>query len=99
MSKFQSRPLVDLTGTGQNAGIRVDDLETADMWVTNTFVGTLQMQVSPDNVNWIDEGSPVTAPARINIPVAAKYVRGDCTAFTSGDISMDVTGVDEDRLG
>ena len=99
MPSFQTRALADLGGTGQNAGVHVGDLETADVWVVGTFVGTLQVQVSPDGTNWVNEGSALTAPGKISIPKAAKQVRGDCTAYTSGTIEMVVTGVDDDLKG
>jgi hypothetical protein len=99
MGAFKSRALADLSGTGQNAAVDVSDLETCAMWVSGTFVGTLQMQISADGSSWVNEGSPVTAAAKIDIPATAHYVRGDCTAHTSGDIVMNITGIDEDRLG
>lgn len=99
MSKFQTRAAADLTATGQNAGVEVSDLETAHYWVVGTFVGTLQVQISPDGTNWVNEGSALTAPGYVAIPAAAKQVRGDCTAYTSGTIEGVITGVDEDRLG
>jgi len=99
MGKFSSRPLADLAAVAVNAGINVSDLETADMWVTGTFVATAQVQLSPDNVSWIDEGAALTAPGRVSIPKAAKFVRVSCTAYTSGTVESDVTGVDDDQLG
>jgi len=99
MSKFQTRVLADLAAVAQNAGVQVGDLETADVWIVGTFAGTLQVQVSPDNVNWVNEGAALTAPGKVSIPAAAQFVRGDCTSYTSGTISMVVTGVDDDRQG
>jgi hypothetical protein len=99
MSKFFTRPAADLGAVAANAGINVSDLETANYWVTGTFVGTLQVQVSPDNVNWVNQGSALTAPGTISIPASAQYVRGNCTAYTSGTISGVVTGVDDDQKG
>ncbi len=90
------RPLADLTGTGQNAGIVVNDLETAAIWIVGTFVATAQVQISPDGTNWVDEGAALTAPGRVSIPADANQVRVDCTAYTSGTIESVVTGVDED---
>lgn len=99
MGSFNTKTTADLTGTGQNAGVDVSDLETASYWVFGTFVGTVQMQVSPDGTNWVDEGSPVSAAARISIPQEAKQARLDCTAYTSGTIESAITGIDDDRLG
>ena len=99
MSKWQSRPLADLTGTGQNAGVEVSDLESSAVWIVGTFVGTAQMQVSPDGTNWVDEGAALTTPGKVAVPDYVKQVRVDCTAYTSGTIESLVTGIDEDRKG
>lgn len=99
MAQFESRAMVALGSVTTNAGINVQDLETSQMWVTGTFVGTVKLQVSPDNVAWVDSGSPVTAPALIAIPEGVGYVRLNCTAYTSGSIVGIVTGFDEDLKG
>jgi len=99
MSKQQTRPLADLTSQAANVGVQCGDLEVAAMWVVGTFVGTWQMQISPDNTNWIDEGSSDTVPGRVVIPADAQFARIDVTAFTSGTFESLITGVDEDRLG
>jgi hypothetical protein len=98
-SKFQSRPLADLAAVAANAGVQVGDLETSALWVVGTFVGTAQVQISPDNVNWVDEGAALTTPGRVSIPGDAQFVRVNVTAYTSGTVESVVTGVDEDRLG
>jgi len=99
MSAFQSRAAADLTGTGQNAGVEVSDMESGFYWVVGTFVGTVQVQVSPDGTNWVNEGSALTVPGKIAMPAGTKQMRADCTAFTSGTIEGVVTGRDDDRLG
>ncbi len=96
MGSFESRVMANLTSVAANAGVNVSDLESAVVWVVGTFVGTVKLQVSPDNTNWVDSGSSVTAPAMIAIPDGAKYARLNCTAYTSGTISGVITGRDED---
>jgi len=99
MSRFQARPLADITSQAANAGVEVSDFESATAWVLGTFVGTVQMQISPDGTNWVNSGSAVTAVATIAIPDTAKQVRFDCTAYTSGTIEGVVTGRDVERRG
>jgi hypothetical protein len=99
MAQTKSRDLADLTGTGQNAGVNTSDLESATIWVKGTFVGTVQPQESPNNVDWYDVGSPVTAPGRQAMSADALYGRLNCTAYTSGTIEGLITGVDNDLKG
>ncbi len=96
MSKYHTRALADLVATGQNAGITISDLESADMYIFGTFVATVQVQVSPDGTNFVNEGSAVTAGARVALPDTAQQVRLDVTAFTSGTIESAVGGLDTD---
>ena len=101
MSIRSERALADLTGTGQNAAVNVEDLESGSVWVHGTFVGTAQVQVSPRlaSPSWVNEGSALTVPGRIAIPAGTALVRIDCTAFTSGDIESTAAGRDDDRKG
>ncbi len=100
MARQAERALTDLTGTGQNAGVTISDLESSTMWVVGTFVATAQVQVSPDGTNWVNEGSALTAPGRVLLTSEeGKQARIDVTAFTSGTIESIITGKDEDVKG
>ena len=96
MSQTKSRDLADVGSATNNAGVNVSDLESATLWVKGTFVGTVQPEESPNNVDWYAVGSPVTAPGRQVISSDALYVRIDVTAYTSGTVESLVTGVDND---
>jgi antitoxin (DNA-binding transcriptional repressor) of toxin-antitoxin stability system len=55
--------------------------------VTGTFVGTIKVEVSMDGTTWYVLAS-YTAPAVLESTGPWKYVRGNCTAFTSGTITL-----------
>lgn len=96
MPRLQSVTLDDLTSVATTAAVSIASMETKDMYVMGTFVGTCQPQVSPDGTNWLDVGAALTAPAIVALPSGALFARLDCTAYTSGTISSAVTGRDED---
>lgn len=99
MAQQRTVALADLTGTGANAAKSVADFETAHLYVTGTFVGTVVAEVSGDGTNWAPAGAAVTAPAVIALPASASMARLNCTAFTSGTIKSHLAGRDSDRAG
>lgn len=54
------------------------------LYGTGIGTGTYQVQVSPDDTNWFNEGSALTASGFLNSLVKSRFVRFKCTAFTSG---------------
>ena len=52
--------------------------------VGGPFVATVAIQVSMDNVIWATFGAALTAPGTVKIDIPVKFVRANCTAFTSG---------------
>ncbi len=100
MSKsITPRTVADVTGVAASASIRITDLEEASYWVLGTFVATVFVQTSPDDTNWIDLGASFAIPTKTVLPTDARFVRINCTAFTSGDIESQVSGRDNDSKG
>jgi len=88
MSKQRSVALGALTAIAVGTGKDISDGETADVWVSGTFVGTVLVQASPDGTNWVTVANgSLTAPGVVPIPTSAKQVRINCTAYTSGTIT------------
>ena len=98
MATTTSKALADITSQAANAGVNTSEYETANMHVYGTFVATVQVQVSHDNTNWINEGSALTATGKVALPPAL-FSRCNVTAFTSGTIKSVVMGRDDDRKG
>lgn len=59
--------------------------------VVGAFTGTYQLEASPDNINWVIEGAPFTAPV-IRAVVGAPFYRLNCTAFTSAPAGVFLHG-------
>lgn len=55
--------------------------------LSGTFVATIKIQVSMNGTTWYDLAS-YTAPAVLESTGPWKYVRGNCTAFTSGTATL-----------
>ncbi len=71
----------------------VDDYEKMGIYITGTFVATIQLQVSGDGVTFHNEGSPLTAPGKVEITIPCLEVRADVTAFTSGAPAGKIAGL------
>lgn len=92
---------VTLTIPGSvSAGTAVDvsDLVSAVAGIAGTFVATFELMVSFDGVTFSPYGTNLTAPGTWAIPDAAKMVRIDCTAYTSGAATGGLGGVKAARL-
>jgi hypothetical protein len=55
--------------------------------VFGTFVGTVHLEGSNDNINWVSLGS-LTAAGKIANTEPWRYIRGNVSAYTSGAISL-----------
>lgn len=69
---------------------------TSVFLVGGTFVGTVQVEVTPDDgTTWIPlANGAFTAPGSLPIEHALKKVRANCTAWTSGTIKTAIMGKD-----
>lgn len=54
--------------------------------VVGAFIGTYELQASPNAVDWVKEGADITTPV-IRGVLGAPYYRLNCTAFTSAPTS------------
>lgn len=93
------RTVADVTAQAVSGAITISDLDVSSFWVLGTFAGTGQIEVSPDNVNWIAEGATFTVPVKRALPADAVFARLNVTAFTSGAFESQVTGRNNDLKG
>ena len=89
----------DLDAVENGLGVKLDYLEEAAVIVAGTFVATVQVQVSSDNINWANFGAALTATGYVKIDIAAEYVRAIATVYTSGTAKVSLVGRDSDRRG
>lgn len=68
------------------AGVDISEASKVAVYLHGTFVGTVQWQISTDNVNWADTGAAQTAPGVIDVTTPANWIRADVTAYTSGTL-------------
>lgn len=83
MAKFRTVDLNVPASTAASDTLTKTPDAPCSVYVTGTFVATLQLQVSLDGTNWLDNGSAITAPGVLTASVNAPYVRVDVT-YTSG---------------
>ena len=82
------------TAVAAGAGQRTYGYNECGVYVFGTFVQTLQIQVSPDGVEWFDEGSPFTAKGKLTFTVPAMFVRVNVTVHVSGQATVMLVGED-----
>jgi hypothetical protein len=70
---------------GQASGIA---LAQRIVTVTGTFTGTVKLEVSLDNSNYFDLITGITSAQMYVIPDGYRYLRSNCTAYTSGTINV-----------
>ncbi len=79
-----ARLFTSVNVTGQTPKVEIDDLSDVTLFVTGTFVSSLQPQISHDNgTTWLDEGAAITTPGAVEISKSTAAVRLNVT-FTSG---------------
>ena len=75
------------------ASVDISDLDHKCVYLSGTFVATVQFQISADGANWFNEGSALTASGPLEITKPARYLRANTTAFTSGAPIAQVVGI------
>lgn len=75
------------------AACDVSDLERKCVYVSGTFTATVQIQLSADGTNWVNEGTALTTAGNLEITKPARYIRANTTAYTSGTPAALVVGV------
>jgi hypothetical protein len=69
--------------TAQGAAQTVGEWSSFTLFVTGTFVASIQLQISADGTNWADEGAAITAPGNVQITKECMFIRANVT-HTSG---------------
>lgn len=79
------------TSTGAGSVIDVtglDQTKPPTIFFLISGSATIQMQVSPDKVNWVNFGAAITASGEYSLPPAGVYYRPNVTVYGSGTISV-----------
>ena len=76
--------------TGESKAVQVDAGQPAFLQVSGITSATVALQGSLDGTNWSTLGTALTANGIITVANAPKYLRANCTAYTSGTITAKV---------
>ena len=79
-----------VTATGASSAIQVDGGQPVFLQVTGITTATVALQGSLDGTNFATIGTALTADGIITIANSPKYVRANCTAYTSGTITAKI---------
>ena len=79
-----------LTATGASRAVQCDAGAPAFLQVNGITTATVAFQGSLDGSNWYTLGSALTADGIVTVANAPKYLRANCTAYTSGTITAKV---------
>lgn len=79
-----------VVATGASKVIQVDAGQPAFLQVTGITTATVALQGSLDGTTFATIGTALTADGIITIANAPKYLRANCTAYTSGTITAKV---------
>ena len=77
-------PVTVEASVATGAAVDISKATTVSAFLTGTFVGTVQWQISADGTNFLDTGAAQTAPGIVTITTPANWLRADTTAYTSG---------------
>jgi hypothetical protein len=95
-------PVLSLSAVTTGTGLAIDGQVVRNIVVmtvtgsTGVTAGAVQLQISNDNVNWANEGSPVTVTAsdttnNVNTGVYARFARAVVsTTVTGGTVTVSV---------
>jgi hypothetical protein len=76
--------------TGESKAVQVDSGQPAFLQVSGITSATVALQGSLDGTNWATIGTALTADGIVTIANAPKYLRANCTAYTTGTITAKV---------
>lgn len=79
-----------VTATGASRVVQCDAGAPAFLQVNGITTATVAFQGSLDGSNWYTLGSALTADGIVTVANAPKYLRANCTAYTSGTITAKV---------
>ena len=75
-----------VVATGASTAVQVDPGQPAFLQVSGITSATVALQGSLDGSNWSTIGTALTADGFVTLANAPKYLRANCTAYTSGTI-------------
>jgi len=71
----------------------VSDMRIGSIIITGTFVGTVQIEASADDINFVQISTDKTAPAVVAIdPIYTRRIRAKVSAYTSGAVTVKYMG-------
>ena len=76
--------------TGASTAVQVDSGQPAFLQVSGITVATVAFQGSLDGTTFATIGTALTADGIVTIANAPKYLRANCTAYTTGTITAKV---------
>ena len=82
-------PITLLNGVvaaGASRAVQADAGNPAFLQVTGITTATVAFQGSIDGTTFFTLGTALTADGLVTVAVAPKYLRANCTAYTSGTI-------------
>jgi len=79
-----------VTATGASTAVQVDPGQPAILHVTGITTATVALQGSLDGTTYSTVGTALTADGFVTLANAPKYLRANCTAYTSGTITAKV---------
>ena len=79
-----------VTATGASSAVQVDGGQPVFLQVTGITTATVALQGSLDGTNFATIGTALTADGIVTIANSPKYVRANCTAYTSGTITAKI---------
>ena len=79
-----------VTATGASQAVQADAGQPAFLQVSGITIATVAFQGSLDGTTFATIGTALTADGIVTIANAPKYLRANCTAYTSGTITAKV---------
>ena len=79
-----------VTATGASKAVQAEGGLPAFLQVNGITTATVAFQGSLDGTNYYTIGTALTADGIVTIANAPKYLRANCTAYTSGTITAKV---------
>lgn len=76
--------------TGASKAVQVDAGQPVFLQVSGITTATVALQGSLDGTTFATIGTALTADGIITVANAPKYIRANCTAYTSGTITAKV---------
>ena len=79
-----------VTATGASTAVQADAGQPAFLQVSGITSATVALQGSLDGTTYSTIGTALTADGIVTIANAPKYLRANCTAYTTGTITAKV---------